>query len=171
MHEPVHDWIRHVKRIYPSYFVSGNILEVGSYDINGSARSHFTNCRYTGIDIYKGKGVDLQESAVDHRERGLKYNVIVCTEVLEHDSNRDNTVKAMCDMLENHGLLIITAAGPMRKEHGTWDHTPEDSPVTLDYYENVKIVTLQSALTCNFLFHELKYNADETDIYFYGIKS
>ena len=171
MHDAVHKWIKHVKGIYPSYFQSCNVLEVGSLDINGSARQHFTDCQYTGIDIHPGKGVDLVESAVDHTERGLKYNVIVCTEVLEHDSNMINTVRAMCAMLDRYGLLIITAAGPTRKEHGTHEHNPQDSPATLDFYENVKRVTLQAAFNTEFILHECEYNDDASDIYFYGIKT
>jgi len=170
MHTAVRTWIKRIKGMYPSYFHSCDVLEIGSRDVNGSARDYFQSCRYTGIDIAAGKSVDLVESAVSHKARGKKYATIVCTEVLEHDANWSSTLQAMRSMLSEHGLLIITAAGPNRPEHGTHECTPEDSPETLDYYRNLTKEMIYSVFRLyDFILQECVYNEDETDIYFYGI--
>jgi len=170
MHTAVRTWLKRIKGMYPAYFNSGSILEVGSRNVNGTARDYFSCCEYLGIDLSKGPGVDLVESALDHRERKIRYNVIVCTETLEHDSCWSGTLQAMRSMLHRHGLLIITAAGPNRPEHGTHEHTPEDSPETLDYYRNITKEMIYSVFNrSDFVLQECVYNEDETDIYFYGI--
>lgn len=176
MHKGAMDFLKRVKRIYPAYFQSSGVLEIGSLNINGTARVLFDECGYTGIDLMHGKGVDFVEHATEHLKRGVGYNVIISTEALEHDRNWRNTIDAAMDMLAKYGLLIITAAGPNRPEHGTHSHTPEDSPATLDYYGNITKDDLLEALTpshCGlsdvFVLYECEHNEDETDIYFYGI--
>jgi hypothetical protein len=43
--------------VFPSY---GNILEIGSYQVNeiGRLREIFSGCSYTGIDLVEGPGVE-----------------------------------------------------------------------------------------------------------------
>jgi len=48
MHEAVKDFIQQVKTIYPSAFINNNVIEFGSYDINGTPREFFRNCMYAG---------------------------------------------------------------------------------------------------------------------------
>jgi len=49
--------------------VRGKVLEVGSYDVNGSVRPLFKNRQrfpsYTGIDMREGPGVDMVGVASD----------------------------------------------------------------------------------------------------------
>jgi hypothetical protein len=35
------------------------IIEIGSYDVNGSVRKFFKNSHYTGVDLIPGIGVDV----------------------------------------------------------------------------------------------------------------
>ena len=48
-----------VKANYANMFVQKRVLEVGSLNINGSIRQFFAACDYTGVDLGKGKDVDL----------------------------------------------------------------------------------------------------------------
>ena len=41
------------------------VLEVGSYDVNGSIRGFFQNSNYTGVDMCAGPGVWTSPDLVD----------------------------------------------------------------------------------------------------------
>ena len=53
------EFFSRVRTSYPAAFDRVNVLEVGSLDINGSVRELFKNCRYVGVDLQLGPGVDL----------------------------------------------------------------------------------------------------------------
>ena len=47
------------------YFVAKDnikVLEIGSYNVNGSIRAFFPNANYTGVDLCDGPGVDIVSS-------------------------------------------------------------------------------------------------------------
>jgi hypothetical protein len=67
-------------------------------------------------------------------------------------------------------LLLITAAGQGRGEHGTRNHHPKDSPLTQDYYCNIDVPMLLTGLDLTkFSWYTISYH--KTDIRFAGIKS
>lgn len=171
MHYEVKQYVGRVRGKYPSHFNACKVLDVGSRDVNGSLKDmFFSDCDYTGIDIMEGKNVDFNTSAVDWNSLGpTEYNTIVCTEVLEHDKDWCQTIDAMISMLREGGLLIITAAGPKRAEHGTKRTTPELSPATTDYYQNIEIEHLEQAFK-PMCFCKYEYGREEQDIYANGFK-
>ena len=57
--------------------------------------------------------------------------------MLEHDKHYKESLQAMYNLLVPGGFLLLTAAGFNRAEHGTTRTTPEASPFTTDYYENI----------------------------------
>lgn len=111
MHASVMDFVR---RTVDEYDLSAkSVLEVGSLDVNGSPRSLFTG-DYYGIDTQAGPGVDEQMSAHDlcrpiGRPQG--FDVIVCTEMLEHDTAPWLSVLRMHEVVTPLGYLILTARG------------------------------------------------------------
>lgn len=63
------------------------VLEIGSLDLNGSAREAWPGVPWTGIDVQPGRGVDR---AMDGRMALAAYghyafDLLVCCEALEHD--------------------------------------------------------------------------------------
>lgn len=170
MHYAVNKFISDVKKELPYKFRFRSVLEVGSHNINGSPRKYFWFCKYTGIDISSGKGVDI----VGRLSEILilaKYDVVISTEMLEHDNQWQYSLAKMYDVLDGGGLMIITCAGPERKEHGTKRTTPEDSPDTTDYYRNISIEDFKSILPPElFGDYVLQYTRGGNDLQFYGIK-
>jgi len=172
MHNKVHEFIKEVKKDSPLHFRMRNVLEVGSHNINGSPRKYFFLCDYVGVDVSKGKGVDIQG---DFNEIPLKenfYDTVISTEMLEHDKTWEQSLLKMYSVLRPGGLMIMTCAGPDRKEHGTKRTTPECSPDTTDYYRNIYISDFERVLRST-LFSEyvLQYARGANDTQFYGIKN
>lgn len=171
MHVEVQQFIQEVKAKHNDFFTGKKVLEVGSLDINGSIRPLFFKCDYLGIDLGPGKGVDMVKPIheLDHFDT---YDVVVSTEMLEHDQFWKDSLKRMYDVLKPSGLLILTCAGPARHEHGTTRTTPRDAPFTNDYYRNITLSDFMSILPENlFSEYKLEYRRADTDLVFYGIKT
>lgn len=173
MHKEVKDFIKLVRGKFPYKFRFKKVLEVGSKNINGSARKYFWFSRlYVGIDIGAGKGVDIVGHLVDVQNRLVAgFDTIISTEALEHDSRWRETLQVMYNKLGNKGLLIITCAGPHREEHGTSEAHSELSPDTNDYYRNISVEDFESILPPRlFSVYVLQYTNGKSDLQFYGIK-
>lgn len=171
MHPEIDSFISRVKKEHPSYFENSDVLEVGSQNINGSVRRHFTNCDYLGIDLGEAPGVDKVVDIVDYNAPEV-HKVVISSEMLEHCKHWQLALEKMYKSLAPGGLLILTCAGPARQEHGTNNHTPQDSKFTLDHYRNISLEDFRSVLHPG-LFKEyvLGLYRGDTDLYFYGIKN
>ncbi len=89
--------------------------------------------------------------------------------MLEHDEYFGESLNAMYHLTKPGGLLLITAAGKGREEHGTHNHHPKDSPLTRDYYCNIDVQMLLIGLDLTmFSWYTISYF--KTDIRFAGIK-
>jgi SAM-dependent methyltransferase len=163
-----------IRGIFPEYF-KGDILDVGSLDVNGNnryLRSGF-NSRYLGVDIQEGKNVDIVTEIYRfseyHRNNYDRYDLVLCTEMLEHDKHWDWSLGHMVRLLKPHGLLVFTCATTGRPEHGTHRSQPESSPATNDYYQNIteEMVREVPGFIASFDYH--KFSVNGTDLRFWGI--
>lgn len=122
MHESVMTWVQ-AKKV--EYGLDGPllILEVGSYDVNGSVRELFDQTNYLGIDIVRGPGVDEVRSSHELWPRwlGSTFDLIISTEMLEHDRKPWESLNQMHAVLKDGGLLLVTARG-----NGFGEHNPPD---------------------------------------------
>lgn len=100
-----------------------HILEVGSYNVNGTVRHHFEQEHYTGIDISEGPSVDRVMSS--HRLKPVfgfdRFDLVLCLEMLEHDSQPWKTVEGIYKVLKPHGWVCATARGNGFGEHNNPD--------------------------------------------------
>jgi SAM-dependent methyltransferase len=168
MHKEVKRFCQSVKIQHPLHFKNVAVLDCGSLDINGNNRYLFDNCIYKGIDIVEGKNVDFVSRVHDFKT-DFQFDCVISTEMLEHDEFFADSLKAMYNLTTPGGLLLITAAGNGREEHGTHKIKPEDSPLTRDYYRNVSVKMLLHGLDLkNFSRYTISYF--NTDIRFAGIK-
>jgi SAM-dependent methyltransferase len=181
-HREQRQFCKSVRRKYPSFFSGCNVVDVGSLDINGNNKYLFHRCGYMGIDIVPGKNVNRVGVAKDvlkdlndtyeYSYHGLiQVDTIISTEMLEHDATWKESLKAMYDLLRPGGLLLITAAGDGRREHGTHQHSPTDSPGTNGYYCNVSNQMFASVLPATlFTTYYLNQDPRKFDMQFFGIK-
>lgn len=169
MHKEVRRFCQFIKLQYPLHFVGVDILDCGSLDINGNNRYLFDKSNYFGIDIVEGRNVDLVTRVHDFITKKL-FDCVISTEMLEHDEYFADSLNAMFNLIKPGGMLLITAAGYGRKEHGTHGHNPNDSPLTRDYYHNVDVTMLIQGLDLTkFSCYTISYF--KTDIRFAGIKN
>ena len=168
MHKRVVKFCERIKNLHPHNFFGKDVLDCGSLDINGNNRYLFEGCQYTGIDIAEGKNVDVV-TPVHVFNPQKKYDVVISTEMLEHDRHYKESLRNMERLTKPGGLLLLTAAGTNRPEHGTSAAHPKDSPKTHDYYRNITVEMIAESLTlADFVWFEISYTAD--DIRFAGIK-
>lgn len=93
------------------------ILEVGSLDVIGSVRpviERLNPKEYIGIDIEHGKGVDIVCDAQDlaHIFGENSFDVVVCTEVLEHIKDWRKAISNIKRVCRHHGIIFLTTKMP-----------------------------------------------------------
>ena len=105
---------------------------------------------------------------VQSLERGV-FDVVISTEMLEHDKYYKESLKSMIEYLKPNGLFILTCATKGRRAHGIKSFSPQDSPLTTDYYKNIEIKDFSNHFN---YFYEYFLEIDETvgDFRFAGIK-
>ena len=110
MHQSVREWAHRV--ITEHDLAARDVLEVGALNVNGSLRDLFTGY-YLGTDMREGSGVDRVCDAHGLWDElpGRWFEVVVCTEMLEHDSAPWVSMVQMYERLCSGGLLLLTARG------------------------------------------------------------
>jgi SAM-dependent methyltransferase len=89
------------------------VLEVGALNVNGSLRGIVTGMNpseYLGVDVQSGDGVDELCAAERIVERFGKnrWDLIICTEVLEHVWDWQAVVSSLKIALAQEGRLVVT---------------------------------------------------------------
>lgn len=108
MHNSVLEWGK--AQIAKYGLADKSVLEVGSLNVNGSLRPYFTG-EYLGIDMRAGKGVDVVAQGQDLIFMSLRVDVVVCTEMLEHDATFWVTLDGIERVLNPGGYLLLTTRG------------------------------------------------------------
>lgn len=187
-------FVKEMRRKYLGHFIGGNTIDCGSRDINGNNRRYFRRNlfnwvgmnTYIGIDVEYGENVHVvgavHEVLPIIASYPTKYlpkgrvdgptwppDIVISTEMLEHDQHWRESLLAMYQVLRPGGLLLITAAGIGRAEHGTKMCEPSASPGTLDYYHNISNDMFRSILPTQ-LFSEFTMRQVDGDFQFAGIK-
>lgn len=152
------------------YFNNTSVLEIGSYNVNGSVRQFFDNPKeYIGLDLAPGKDVDVVCHGADYAP-GRQFDVVISTECFEHDSRWYLTFENMIELCRPGGLVIFTCAANNRHEHGTPRTTPQDSAMATDYYKNLNVVDFEKKWNMKFDFSHYCFEARDHDLYFWGVK-
>jgi len=153
-----------------------SILEVGSYDVNGSTRSFFPGSRYIGVDLTEGPGVDRVCGGAELSYPDDSFDLSISCECFEHNPQWRETFYNMYRMTKSGGVVLFTCASTGRLEHGTTRTSPGVSPGTQslgwDYYRNLKEIDFRNLPGFDKLFVDYLFvqNRFSNDIYFVGLK-
>lgn len=99
-----------------------SILEVGSYDVNGSLREtvmKLNPTRYIGTDMRSGSGVDMVCKAEDLPNvfQLEEFDMVICTEVLEHVEDWRVVISCLKKMCKEGGYLYVTSVSKGFPKH------------------------------------------------------
>lgn len=170
------NFIQSIKDQHPKYFTNQKVLEIGSYNVNGSVRQFFEGGSFLGIDVAEGKDVDLVCNGESYDAPDNSYDVVISCECMEHNPKWIETFSNMIRLVKSGGMIIMTCATTGRAEHGTTRTTPLDSPLTIglgwDYYENRTFEDFNSNFNFREIFenHQFVVNVSSHDLYFLGVK-
>jgi SAM-dependent methyltransferase len=115
------------------------ILEIGSININGSARDLCAGAaHYWGIDLVAGPGVDQVIDAAAY-DGGARYDLVISNEVLEHAPLPMLVLRCAAQALRRGGYLILTCAGEGRKPHSA---DGSEHPHEGEHYANIDLSDL-----------------------------
>ena len=129
MHQEVKDYISKVKEKMPEFFKGKRVLEMGSLNYNGTPRDYFEDCEYIGLDWMAGDKVDVVCKAHEYKS-DEKFDVVITTEMLEHDAYAKESIFNGYRLLKKGGVLIATCANVNREPH--YEFTGEN-----EHYKNV----------------------------------
>ena len=98
--------------------IAGNVLEVGSYNVNGSIRDILPIS--VGIDMREGPGVDRVCSVSDLIATFGPdfFNCVVSCDALEHIEDWEAALVNMWAVLKQDGILFLTMANMKKGYHG-----------------------------------------------------
>jgi len=170
-HPQQQNFCNRVKSLFPHLFALTNVVDFGSLDINGSNKGLFSDAVYVGVDRGPGKNVDVVSLAHEYFPP-FPPDVVISTEMLEHDQYWEKSLQRMLQVLKPGGLLVITCATTGRPEHGTRRSDIGSSPYTGDYYQNLTEADFRKALAVDEEFSSYEFSVDHTscDLYFWGVK-
>lgn len=155
MHDNNLKWLIDLKRAYPAHFNNAAVLELGSgYGQGSRIRAQFTDCRYVGVDIVEGYGVDVVSAAKDTQFSEGEFDTLVCLSMFEHDPEWRESISHNIPWVKSGGLIIMCWGAEGNLHHGPepWCIVPEQE--ALDYLD-----TLPIKIVDNF-FEETRYGLD-----------
>jgi SAM-dependent methyltransferase len=176
-HRAQMEFVERVRAIFPAAFAGKRVLEIGSFDINGSVRDLFTQCDYIGIDVGRGPGVDLVCQGQDYDGPDASFDTVISCEAMEHNPYWRETLVNMFRLCKPGGLVVMTCASTGRHEHGTTQSEPGASPLTIqigwEYYRNLTARDIRSVTNLNKIFtrYSLFQNWRVFDLYFVGFRT
>jgi len=98
------------------------VLDVGSYDVNGTLRPVFKGFDYVGTDVLKGPGVDVVCKNGVLPFDNKSFDLAISSSCMEHDAAFWLTFLEMARVVRPGGLiyLCVPSSGPEHHKPDRW---------------------------------------------------
>jgi SAM-dependent methyltransferase len=128
MHNGNRRWLETLKATLPAYFDGATVLEIGAYNVNGSAKDYCKKAKlYMGVDHSAGPGVDIVAEAKQtvFPSEGM-FDTLIYLSVFEHDPDWKAGFEHNLKWLRPGGLVIVCwgAEGNLRHPPEPWAIVP-----------------------------------------------
>jgi SAM-dependent methyltransferase len=120
MHQGNREWLAHAQKTYGHNWSKIGVLELGSLDVNGSARGILRAPEYVGVDRVAGPGVDIVVDAEHTAFKPQSFGCLLCTSVLEHTPRWREILDHNLQWLRSGGILLLSWGA-----EGNQHHAPE----------------------------------------------
>jgi len=126
MHAGNRQWLESLKKQYPGDFAGVKVLDIGSYNVNGSARKFFNAKKYVGVDRQAGPDVDIVCEAEFTKFKEAEFDTLVYLSVFEHDPRWKEGFEHNLKWVKPGGLIIVCwgAEGNRRHKPEPWALVP-----------------------------------------------
>ena len=137
--------LQKMKELFQTFKVQKcNLLDVGSQDVNGTYKDLCgPGIIYTGLDLVKGKNVDIVAPDIYHWPiPNDTYDVVISGQCLEHVEDTQAWIKEVYRVCKPGGLTIIIApwnCGEHRYPVDCWRILPDGMRFLLSKVVNFKI--------------------------------
>lgn len=125
--------------------------------------------KYIGIDVLHEEAADIICSADDLPIRSNVFDVVLCTQVLEHVEDPEKTLKEVHRVLKKNGLIILSTHGIWVKHsapHDYWRWTRFGLLKIFKNFKNVEIKNVGGSALCYFQITSLVLNRLPRIIFF-----
>ena len=139
MHLGNRDFLNDMSTKYPGNFNGAKVLELGSLDLNGTARDHFSGCQYTGIDIVPGKDVDVVVAAKNTIFLPDQFDTLITMSMFEHDPTWKQSFAHNLQWLRSGGLLIACWGAEGNLHHGPEPWKPVPAQIMWNFTKTLPI--------------------------------
>jgi hypothetical protein len=85
------------------------ILDVGSYDVNGTMKPIFEKGQYVGLDMEAGPNVDIVRVSHDIPFEKDEFDIVISSSCFEHDDMFWISFQEMCRVLKPGGYMYVQA--------------------------------------------------------------
>lgn len=109
MHKESYDLMKYFTEKYLDKNLHLEILDVGSYDVNGNFRQLFENpnWNYFGLDIIEGPNVDIISKGEYDFGIEKEFDVVISGNCLEHVQSPWKWIKQIEKVTKKNGLICI----------------------------------------------------------------
>lgn len=145
MHKESYDLMKYFVEKYVDKNKKLEILDVGSYDVNGSYRDLFSNenWNYTGLDMCAGPNVDIVTKSEYDFGIDKEYDVVISGNCLEHVEAPWKWIKEVEKSTKKDGIIcIITpfSVGEHKYPLDCWRILPDGYRYLLEKESTFKIL-------------------------------
>jgi SAM-dependent methyltransferase len=145
MHKESYELMNYFVQKYLDKNTKIDILDVGSYDVNGSYKPLFNNknWNYTGLDIIEGPNVDIVSKSEYDFGIDKQYDIIISGNCLEHVEAPWLWIKQIEKVVKNGGLICIVtpfSIGEHRYPVDCWRILPDGYKYLLEKTSNFSVL-------------------------------